>query len=158
MATTNGQRPLLTLALGANLGDRESTLAAARRAIGEHIGPIIATSTLLQTPAWGVTDQPDFLNQVIVVDITIDLPQHLRPRLHQLLDITQSIERELGLDRSTKAHWGPRVCDIDLIFLDDLHYEDERISLPHPWWAARDFVGGLICGELQEVLPFPGQL
>ena len=148
----------LTLALGANLGNREETLAAARRAISKQIGPIVATSTLLQTPAWGVTDQPDFLNQVIVVDIAIDLPLHPRPRLHRLLDITQKIEQKLGLDRSKKQHWGPRVCDIDLIFLDDLHYEDDRISLPHPWWAERDFVGGLIRTELQEVLPFPGQI
>ena len=157
MTIAKGQRPLLTLALGANLGDRARTLAAARRAIGEQIGPILAVSTLLETPAWGVTDQPDFLNQVVVLSIAIELPLHPRPRLHHLLNITQSIENSLGLDRTTKTHWGPRNCDIDLIFLDDIHYEDERISLPHPWWAERDFVGGLIQRELIEVLPFPGQ-
>lgn len=157
MTSNNGRHPRLTLALGANLGDRSATLAAARRAISERIGPIIATTTLLQTPAWGVRNQPDFLNQVIVVDVTIDLPLHPRPRLHRLLDITQKTEQQLGLDRSKKQHWGPRVCDLDLIFLDDLRYEDERISLPHPWWAARDFVGGLINRELRQVLPFPGK-
>ena len=157
MPPPNGQRPLLTLALGANLGDREATLRAARQAIAAAIGPIIASTTLLETPAWGVTDQPDFLNQVIVVSVSSEFPLHPRPRLHQLLDITQEIERSLGLDRSKKVHWGPRACDIDLIFLDGWHYEDERISLPHPWWAARDFVGGLIERELGDVLPFPGQ-
>ncbi len=157
MTTANSHRPLLTLALGANLGNPASTLAAARRAISEHIGPIIAASTLLQTPAWGVTDQPDFLNQVVVVSIIIDLPLPLRARLHHLLDITQAIEQDLGLDRTTKTHWGPRVVDIDIIFLDDLRYEDERISLPHPWWQVRDFVGGLIRSELSAQLPFPGQ-
>lgn len=142
---------MLTLALGTNLGDRAVILAAARKLIGERIGPIIAESSVVETAAWGVTDQPDFLNQVVVVDYPAPQPTpHLRPRLHDLLNATQAIEADLGLDRTTKTHWGPRTCDVDIIFWGDLRYEDERISLPHPWWAVRDFVGGVIGRE------FPG--
>ncbi|MEL7160078.1 MAG: 2-amino-4-hydroxy-6-hydroxymethyldihydropteridine diphosphokinase [Bacteroidota bacterium] len=141
---------------GANLGDRHAALAHARQLITERIGPILAATNELETPAWGVTDQPDFLNQVLVVDLGADAgaKKRLGAKLHALLDRTQAIERELG--RKRKGHWGPRTCDIDLIFLDDLHYEDERVSLPHPWWSQRDFVGGLIRRELAGELPFPG--
>ncbi len=138
---------LLTIALGTNLGNRSDNMNQARSLIQERIGPIIQESTILETKAWGVTEQPDFLNQVVVVS----LDQHdfagttrssIRATLHHLLDITQSIERDLGRER--KTHWGARTIDLDLIFLGDIRYEDERISLPHPWWKERDFVRGLV--------------
>ena len=148
----------VTLALGSNLGDRHTTLAGARRLITERIGPLMKTSSLLETKAWGVADQPDFLNQVIVVQYDPDLGAAagaekvpLKSVLHRLLDLTQSIETDLGRER--KIHWGPRTCDVDIIFVDDLRYEDERLSLPHPWWEARDFVGGIIQAELAESFP-----
>lgn len=132
---------LLTLSLGTNLGDRHEILTSARRLIAARIGPIRHASAVSETAAWGVTDQPDFLNQVIVVEYAL-APPPLRPQLHALLDLTQGIETDLGRER--KTHWGPRTCDIDLIFFGDLRYEDERLSLPHPWWQERDFVGGII--------------
>ncbi|MFT7121143.1 MAG: 2-amino-4-hydroxy-6-hydroxymethyldihydropteridine diphosphokinase [Neolewinella sp.] len=141
---------MLTLALGANLGDRHATLAEARRLISERVGPIVQESSLLETKAWGMEDQPDFLNQVIIVDEPGQRFDSIRDQLHALLDITQGIELALGRER--KSHWGPRTCDIDLIFLDDIRYEDERISLPHPWWAQRDFVGGIIKREFGQIV------
>lgn len=144
----------ITLALGSNLGDRYAVLASARQLITERIGPITKASSLLETKAWGVTDQPDFLNQVLIVEYAHDLGAAagakkvaLEAKLHALLDLTQGIETQLGRER--KSHWGPRTCDVDIIFVDDVRYEDERLSLPHPWWAVRDFVGGLL-GSLQH--------
>ncbi len=146
----------LTLALGANLGDRRKTLATARQLIREQIGPEIAATSLHETKAWGHKEQPDFLNQVMVV--AIQQPALLQlaaagkvPQLlHQVLDRTQHIESLLG--RQRHEHWGPRTCDIDLIFVGDLRFEDHRISLPHPWWSERDFVGGIIRRELPWLL------
>ncbi|MEM1358239.1 MAG: 2-amino-4-hydroxy-6-hydroxymethyldihydropteridine diphosphokinase [Bacteroidota bacterium] len=147
---------MLTIALGANLGDRHATLSRARQLITERIGPLIAASSVLETKAWGVLDQPDFLNQVIIVDSTYvgaaagAKSGSIKAYLHKLLDTTQAIEHELG--RQREINWGPRTCDIDLIFVGDLRYEDERLSLPHPWWRKRDFVGGIIERELAEFL------
>ncbi len=146
----------LTLALGANLGDRQATLATARTLIYERIGPAIAVSQLRETAAWGRVDQPDFLNQVIVVSLVVDSAKFgsssssVPVLLHRLLDEVQAIEATLGRQRDQP--WGPRTCDIDLIFLDDLRYEDARISLPHPWWSEREFVGGIIREELPCLL------
>ena len=127
------------------------------------MGPILHQTSIIETAAWGKTDQPDFLNQVVVLRPTVledrfltdglfpDAPS-LTERLHDLLNETQLIEELLGRDR--KDHWGPRTCDIDIIFVDRIRYEDDRLSLPHPWWRVRDFVGGLIERELPDLQPF----
>jgi len=137
----------VTLALGSNLGDRHVILASARQMIGERIGQITAESKLMETKAWGVEDQPDFLNQVITLQYNFG--EHagagevfLKDKLLRLLDLTQEIEVELG--RKRKIHWGPRTCDIDIIFVDNVRFETERLSLPHPWWAERAFVRDLL--------------
>ena len=147
----------LTLALGTNQGDRAAQLAAARRLIGERIGPLIAVSSVITTPPWGVAEQPDYLNQVIVVRwTTTAAPAALGGALRGLLDLTQAIERELG--RTPGRRWGPRTCDVDLVFVGPLRWEDERLSLPHPWWRQRAFVGGLIAAELPADGAHPGFL
>lgn len=131
----------LTLSLGSNLGNRRQYLAEARNAIIAEIGPLAFESEIVITPAWGLHDQPDYLNQLLVV--LADAPDRDLPgALHHILDLTQEIEQRLGRER--KLHWGPRTIDIDLIFYDDVRYEDERLSLPHPWWRARAFVTDLL--------------
>ncbi|WP_173021425.1 2-amino-4-hydroxy-6-hydroxymethyldihydropteridine diphosphokinase [Lewinella sp. W8] len=152
----------LTLALGTNLGNREQNLARARQSLMDYIGPLVARTAVVETPAWGVTDQPAFLNQVIVLDATRNLRgahragarltgKALVDQLHRWLDVCQHIEQTGGRER--KLHWGPRTIDIDLIFADDVHFEDHRLSLPHPWWNKRDFVGGLLQRELADLFP-----
>lgn len=146
----------IVLALGSNIGDSEATLSTARQLVSERIGPVIASSRLIRTPAWGVEDQADFLNQVIAVRPDVFLSKFssasLAGMLHSLLDITQAIEVHLGRERL--QHWGPRTCDIDIIFVGRIRFESERLSLPHPWWRERDFVGGLIASDLPDFLPF----
>lgn len=150
---------LLTLALGSNVGNSATTLARARALLTGQLGPLVGKSEAARTAAWGVTEQPDFLNQVIVLDLRpwldaqpdYDFTANPYPTpavLHRLLEVAQGVEAELGRERQT--HWGPRTCDVDLIFLGDVLYEDARLSLPHPWWAARDFVGGVIRRELAD--------
>ena len=90
----------VTLALGSNLGDSARILANARASIEATVGPIIARSRMLETKAWGRTDQPDYLNQVIVVQPSLLFEQHqymtLAASLHCLLDATQAIEKRAG--------------------------------------------------------------
>lgn len=137
----------VTLALGSNLGDRHAILTAARRLIRRRVGQVISESELMETKAWGVEDQPDFLNQVIIVEYNPGSAAgaeegFLKAKLLHLLGLTQGIEAALGRER--KAHWGPRTCDIDIIFIDNIRFESEQLSLPHPWWAERDFVSELL--------------
>ena len=133
----------LTLSLGSNLGDRHANLAAACEQIALRLGSLVYQSVVIETPAWGKTDQPNFLNQLLVCTLTADSSSITDlAYLHQLLDTTQQVEANLG--RLRTEHWGARTIDIDLIFLDDLRYEDHRLSLPHPWWRQRAFVRDLL--------------
>ena len=142
----------LTLSLGSNLGDRHQLLTAARSKIAASLGLLTYESPIVETPAWGHTDQPNFLNQLVICTLyPIDSTTTLRTHLHALLDRTQAIEAELGRERT--IHWGSRTIDIDLIFLQDIRYEDHRLSLPHPWWRQRPFVTDLLPPGFDPYLP-----
>ena len=64
-----------------------------------------------------------------------------------MLDACQAIERELGRNRAAeaieKATSGAPYCsrpiDIDVIFYDDAVFSDERLTVPHPHLAEREF-------------------
>ena len=52
------------LSLGSNLGDR---LGFLQLAVDGFADVLVAASPVFETEPWGVTDQPDFLNAVLVV-------------------------------------------------------------------------------------------
>ncbi|WP_310589045.1 2-amino-4-hydroxy-6-hydroxymethyldihydropteridine diphosphokinase [Fibrella forsythiae] len=119
----------LYLLLGANLGDKAQTVALARRYVAEQIGSIVLESGLYETAAWGITDQPSYLNQVLLV-VT-----YLTPT--SVLTHTLAIEERLGRVRAEK--WGARVIDIDLLFYDGLILNTPTLTLPHPLLHKRRF-------------------
>src|SRR6202035_2378275 len=82
---------------------------------------LLARSSDYQTPPWGVTDQPPFINAVIAVSTT------LTP--HQLLSRAQACERALGRDRAHERRWGPRRIDIDILAYDDVGLHDADLML-----------------------------
>ena len=128
------------LLLGSNLGDRRESLTNAYKAIEAKIGPIVHSSAIHISSAWGLTDQPDFLNQVVQVDT------QLEPRI--LLKTIQEIEVELGRVRFEK--WGPRKIDIDILYYHDLVLESEELIIPHPGIPLRRFT----LEPLKEVAPY----
>lgn len=117
------------LLLGGNLGDRPLYLAQAMELISAAIGPIVHSSSLYETAAWGKTDQPAFLNQVVQVQTALSPEQTLQAINH--------IEQELG--RVRQEHWGARVIDIDILFYDDLVLQSQRLTIPHPQLHLRRF-------------------
>lgn len=129
----------LYLLLGANLGNRQQTFTAARQSIIERIGLLRSQSGLYETAAWGVTDQPAYLNQVLIVET------YLEPAA--VLAHTQAIEQQLGRVRAKK--WGARVIDIDLLFYEDLIIKSSTLTLPHPLLHLRRFT----LAPLAEISP-----
>jgi len=125
--------------LGANLGDREATFKNAFGLIEEHVGNITNFSSMYETAAWGVTDQPDFLNQIIIVQTKLS-PQKL---IHVLQDI------ELSLGRKLREKWHARTIDIDILFYNEAIIEEDNLQIPHPAIASRRFT--LV--PLAEVVP-----
>jgi len=123
------------LLIGGNLGDRMQNLAEARKMINNQAGEIIKASSLYETAAWGIVDQPDFLNQALVINTTkgpLDL-----------LDSLLSIERELGRMRNEK--FGPRTVDIDILFYGNHIIDHPDLVIPHPRMAQRRFVLEPLC-------------
>ena len=117
------------LALGTNLGDRATNLRAALKAMPPSI-VIHHSSPIYETPPWGVTDQPTFLNMVVQAETKMKpLP---------LLACLKKIETELG--RTPTVRWGPRLIDIDILFYDDLVLDLPQVTIPHPRLHERAFV------------------
>lgn len=121
--------PKVYLLLGGNLGNRTLYLQQARESINQRVGSITQTSKVYETAAWGKTDQPTFLNQVLEAD-TILTPE-------DVLQSINAIEHELG--RIRQEHWGARVIDIDILFYDDLEQQTQRLTIPHPQLHLRRF-------------------
>jgi 2-amino-4-hydroxy-6-hydroxymethyldihydropteridine diphosphokinase len=119
----------LYLLLGTNLGERELNLQMARTKIQEGIGLIASLSSIYETLAWGKTDQPNFLNQVIVVKTS------LQPS--EVLSKTQTIEIELG--RIKNEHWGERIIDIDILYYSKKIVNHKNLKIPHPHIQDRRF-------------------
>ena len=122
------------VAIGGNQGQVRATLEAAIEAIDALPGTrVLQRSSLYRTPAWGRTDQPDFINGVLAVETTLAAPDLLANLL--------GIERRFGRLRDEDAgRWGPRTLDLDLLLHDDQVLELPGLSLPHPRLHERAFV------------------
>ena len=119
------------IALGSNLGDpRQQVLDAMDALQGLRDSRVLQRSRLYRTPPWGVLDQPDFINAVVAIDTG------LSP--HALLDALHAIEQQAGRVRLERN--GPRTLDLDLLYMDGVHIDDARLTVPHPRIAERAFV------------------
>lgn len=119
--------------LGGNEGDVETTLTEALWALDALPQTSIRQqSAFYRTPAWGRTDQPDFLNAVV------ELQTRITARV--LLGALLEIEQRFGRVRSEAGRWGPRVLDLDLLLYGDEVMDEPGLSLPHPHLHERAFV------------------
>ena len=118
------------LALGANLGDRQASIAAAI----ERLGPAVVVeqvSSLYETAPAYVLDQPRFLNAVLRGRTTL-APQALLALLKRI---------EAGLGRAANGvRFGPRPIDLDILLYGDQAITTDTLTVPHPRMAERPFV------------------
>lgn len=117
------------VALGSNLGDRDTNLAQAREAIGRLAGTqIVAASGVEETEPLG-PPQPRYKNQMLLVETD------LAPR--DLLEALLAIEVAMGRERREK--WGPRLIDCDIVLYGEQQVSDADLAIPHPELPNRDF-------------------
>jgi 2-amino-4-hydroxy-6-hydroxymethyldihydropteridine diphosphokinase len=121
------------IGLGGNVGDVRTTLDRAVAAFcdGAEVR-LLARSADYETPPWGVTDQPAFVN--LCLRVATDRP----PR--DLLRRALAVEASLGRDRASGRRWGPRPVDIDILAYGDVVLDEPDLHLPHPRMAERAFV------------------
>jgi 2-amino-4-hydroxy-6-hydroxymethyldihydropteridine diphosphokinase len=118
------------LLIGGNMGEREQNLQRATGLIEENSGTLVASSSIYETAAWGKTDQPDFLNQVLKITTALS-PEELMREIFK-------IEKLMGREREEK--YGPRLIDIDILFFNDEIIKSSLVSIPHPQLQNRRFV------------------
>ncbi|MBK4147145.1 2-amino-4-hydroxy-6-hydroxymethyldihydropteridine diphosphokinase [Corynebacterium macginleyi] len=115
------------LSIGSNMDDRVELL---RMVFTEFCEDIVAASPVYATPPWGVTDQDEFLNAVLIVDVE-DSPWELLRRGQRL---------EEAAERVRVRHWGPRTLDVDIVDIEGYSSSDPELTVPHPFAHARAFV------------------
>lgn len=121
------------LSLGGNVGAvRDRLDSAVQRLCDGNDVRLLARSSDYRTEPWGGLAQPAYVNLCLIVATA------LSPRA--LLARAQTIEAELGRDRTNERRWGPRPIDIDLIAYDNIAITEPDLVLPHPAWSARAFV------------------
>ena len=130
---------MILIALGSNQtgpwGTPEQTIRKALVDLNTGSVKLLGVSTLIETPAFGVTNQPDFVNAVAIIKTALS-PFSLMRRLHM-------IEKSAGRKRGRR--WGPRTLDLDII---DYHgrvikqkgFVQKALTLPHPGTPNRSFV------------------
>ncbi len=124
--------PLTTayLALGSNVGERLEQMRFALKLLGAEGVAIVTASPVYQNRAIGMGDADPFLNAVVEVQT------ELGPEA--LLDVCLAVENKLGRVRT--GGWSPRTIDIDVLIFGQTDIDTERLQLPHPRIAERDFV------------------
>ena len=119
----------VVIALGSNLGDRESYIQSALKEMATFL-TIERVSTLIETKPVGGPSQGDFLNAVVLGACELEADE--------LLKKLMEIEKNLG--RVREEINGPRTIDLDIISMGDLVIQSENLSLPHPRAHLRRFV------------------
>jgi 2-amino-4-hydroxy-6-hydroxymethyldihydropteridine diphosphokinase len=114
------------LSLGSNLGDRIEHL---RQGV-ESLPGLVAVSPVYETAPVGGPDQGAFLNIVAELDVDLD-PYELLGLCHRI---------ESAAQRVRDVRWGPRTLDVDIIWMDGVEMDTERLTVPHLRWRERRFV------------------
>lgn len=90
----------------------------------------VQVSSFYASKAYGVTDQPDFINAVLRADTALNPIE--------LLDFCQSLENTAG--RVRLRHWGERCLDVDILLYGDDNICNERLTVPHAGLFERNFI------------------
>ncbi|MEN9615411.1 MAG: hypothetical protein RL022_833 [Chloroflexota bacterium] len=117
------------LGIGGNLGDRVAHLRHALWLLAQDCDDL-TISPVYETPPWGDTDQPMFLN-LVARGKTVLSPQLLLARV-------KAIEFEVG--RRPTRRWGPRVIDIDILAMGRTIENGPDLAIPHALMHERGFV------------------
>ncbi|SCL40025.1 2-amino-4-hydroxy-6-hydroxymethyldihydropteridinediphosphokinase [Micromonospora pallida] len=123
------------LSLGSNLGDRLAHLRTGVACLGDAVRVV---SGVYETPPWGDTDQPAYLNAVL-------LAEDPAATARDWLDRARDAEQAAGRVRDPGRRFGPRTLDVDVVAVWDdadepVLSDDPELTLPHPRAHQRAFV------------------
>jgi len=121
---------LVFVALGSNLGDRAATLAEAVTGLDTTPGVrVLEVTDPVMTAPLGGLDQPEYLNAMALLEVTISPTELLRR--------CQELEAQAG--RVRREPWASRELDLDIVTFGELVSDDPALRLPHPGLRDRPF-------------------
>lgn len=136
------------IGIGSNLSDPRTRVVAAFDALARlPSSQLLRVSRLYRSAAWGVTDQPEFVNAAAQIRTTLSPQELIRALLR--------IERDSGRVREAGNRWGPRTLDLDLLVYADRMIAEPGLHVPHPHLHERAFVL-LPLTEIAPDLEVPG--
>ena len=127
----SSHRYRVTVGIGGNIGDVKRRF--------EHLFvflkkdkrvELLQTSLILKNPPFGFADQDDFLNSIIILQVS------MQP--HLFLDYLMRLEKKFGRQRSFAN--APRTLDLDIIFFDSRVIQTDKLTIPHAHWHERESV------------------
>jgi 2-amino-4-hydroxy-6-hydroxymethyldihydropteridine diphosphokinase len=131
------------IGVGSNLGDRLSMITEAARRLANHkCITEIASARVYETVPVGEAGTEHFYNTVFALDVC------LTPM--GVLEVLQGIEADLGRATAPRGsasgtRLGPRTIDLDLLFYEDLVFQNDELTIPHPFLHQREFVLRPLC-------------
>ncbi len=118
------------LSLGSNIGDRKKNIAEAIDSLEKAGIRIKKKSALYETEPVGIKEQENFYNMCLAAETELE-PEDLLKKIKE-------IEAKIG--RLPSQRWGPRIIDIDILFYNNIIFENEDLKIPHPEILNRKFV------------------
>jgi 2-amino-4-hydroxy-6-hydroxymethyldihydropteridine diphosphokinase len=122
--------PIVYIALGSNIGDREANLREAIRRVSQARITVTRISSFYETEPVDYLDQPWFLNAVVEAQTVLPPAQ--------LLTTLRDIESEMGSNKPFPK--GPRLIDLDILLYGDETIATSELQVPHPRMLQRNFV------------------
>ena len=119
---------LCYIGLGSNLGDRLANIGAGLEAL-EEMAQLLDRSSVYESEAWGLKDQPDFLNAVAL--IATDLTP---------LRLLRALKRVEARFHRDAVRWGPRELDLDILLYQGVRVKTTVLEIPHRFILERPFV------------------
>lgn len=118
--------------IGSNIGNRNELIQKALERISEKFG-ICCVSSYIESDPWGFESENRFLN------LGVSFISELEPE--KILAELQAIEKSISdcSHRDREGRYKDRYIDIDIMTIDEIHYQSQRLTLPHPHLFERNF-------------------
>ncbi len=126
------------LSLGCNIGQCILTFRYVIASL-QYGGQLCRVSSLYVTEPWGVSNQPNYYNCVVVLRTLMPLPPFFK--------FIRELENFLG--RKSKGDYKPRTIDIDILFFGKTVIHNTLLTIPHARMHLRKFV----LEPLSEIYP-----
>ena len=122
---------IVHIGFGSNLGERALNCQTALEHLNESVQvDILQVSSLYLTEPVGFKEQDWFINGAAEISTA------LSP--HDFLSFLNRIEKKMG--RKRVIRWGPRIIDLDILFVGDKVITSQSLIVPHPHMHERRFV------------------